>query len=298
MTDDKKGFLYLFISLLCGASVYIISKSILKVVDINSFMIFWFGTASFNVTFFILFFGGNNTSYKSIFLELRKNLLFYIYILSSELGAALLFFYLIKCMNPAVISFIENLNPLFVLIISILFLKEKMNKIELLGGLISLSGIILLTFSYINGSLFLILLSVLDIFVYAVNATVIRWYREKFTSICLASLRIYTIFFAFFIIDLFKKGIFVPNGKYLFLLLIGGTVGPFLGMFSYFKSLQYLKASTVSFINRLKPFLVFFGASFILGYEMSKKSFISGVLIVLGTALLIKGREKYQVKTE
>ncbi len=301
MTADtlyKKGFFYLFLSLFCGASVYILSKSILEVINLNTFMVFWFGFASLNITLFLLFYPKDWASFRAIFSELRNNLLFYSYILSSELGAALLFFYLIKKMNPSVISFIENLNPLFVFVISVVFLNEKMNKIELSGGMISLSGIMLLTFSYLNGNILLIILSIFDIFIYAVNLTVIRWYRENFTSFCLASLRIYTIFFAFFLIGFLRKEVFLPNIKTFILLFIGGTVGPFLGMFSYFKSLQYLKASTVSFFNRLKPFLVFLGSSLILGYELGSRVLMAGILIVFGTGLLIRGGKKYQVKTE
>ncbi len=200
-------------------------------------------------------------------------------------------------MNPSVISFIENLNPLFVLIISIIFLKEKISLLEVVGGFITLSGVLLLTFSYIEGKLYLIFLTVFDIFIYSVNATVIRSQRKKISPIYLATLRIYTIFIFFAIESLLRSNITIPDGKTLLLLVAGGTVGPFMGMYLYFKSLQYLKVSTVSFINRIKPFLVFLGTGLLLGYETGGKILLSGILIVVGSIILIVGG-KNQLKTE
>jgi uncharacterized membrane protein len=56
------------------------------------------------------------------------------------------FFIAIKTVeNPTVVSFLVNINPIFVVVLGILILKERFNTIEFLGMAITLAGAVIIS---------------------------------------------------------------------------------------------------------------------------------------------------------
>ena len=125
--ERKKGVFLAFVATLALANVYIFSKAALNVVHLYQFGFYWFGFALILNLIFIKI-----TKKKIKLSEINRKAWFAI--LGNaffEVLGTVLFFSAIKLIeNPAVVSFIVNLGPIFTLILGFFFLNERFKLIE------------------------------------------------------------------------------------------------------------------------------------------------------------------------
>ena len=161
MNNQLKGYLLAFLSVIAVSNVYIFSKAALNEVSLAQFGTYWFG---FGLIWLIMF-GLKNKSFAIIKLFKRKQFLLLFTLGSIELIATTFFFKSIQTIsNPAITSFLGNISPVFVLTLSFVFLKERLNNLEILGVIIALSGAFIigykggtnLTDMFIDGSQYIV----------------------------------------------------------------------------------------------------------------------------------------------
>jgi len=139
-----KGYLFAFLATLGMANVYIFSKAALSELSIIQFGFFWFSMGLFYSLIYLIWSGKikliRNLNRKS------KKILVIIGILET-LAASTMFLSIRIVENPAVVSFLSNLTPIFVTLLGISFLKEKFNIIEAIGILFTITGAILISYT-------------------------------------------------------------------------------------------------------------------------------------------------------
>ena len=142
MTKNTKGVLYALGAALAMSNVYIFSKAALNSVHLAQFGFYWFGLGiAWNLIYFFSF-----NKQKGIKKISQRNWWSLSLISALEMVGTFLFFLSLDTIeNPAIVSFLSNVNPLFVVAMGILFLKERFNAIEFAGLAITLSGAILIS---------------------------------------------------------------------------------------------------------------------------------------------------------
>ena len=144
LNPTVKGISLAFLATLGMANVYVFSKAALLEVNYYQFQFFWFGFALVWILPFLFITG----MLKKIPGLSRASNITLVIIGFLELGAASLLFLAIQLAeNPTTISFLSNLTPLFVTILGIRFLGERFNSVEAIGIILTIGGVILITYT-------------------------------------------------------------------------------------------------------------------------------------------------------
>ena len=144
MSNTLKGYLFVLVSVLAMANVYIFSKAALKEVNIIIFGFYWFAFALFyNLVY--LFYSKKNNQIK---LLNKSNILILVILGVLEVLGTISFFSAINAMsNPAIVSFLANMAPVLITIFGIFILKERFIKIEILGVVLTIAGAMVISFN-------------------------------------------------------------------------------------------------------------------------------------------------------
>jgi len=161
--QNSKGIIYAFGASLALAASFIFSKSVLNNVSLVQFGFVWFslGVIWNSIWFFLV------KDYRNLKHNLNKKVLVASVIAILEGIATGLFYIAIKKMeNPAIVSFIGNIGPVFVTILGITVLRERFRSLQVAGIIITLAGVFLINYRIggfagfmVEGSFFIVLAS-------------------------------------------------------------------------------------------------------------------------------------------
>ena len=135
---QTNGYLYAFGASLALAASFVFSKSVLNQLSMLHFGLLWFsmGVVWNSIWFFA------KRDYRNVKEDKWKKTGVAIVIAILEGAATGLFYLAIKAMeNPAVVSFIGNIGPVFVTLMGILLLKERFRTLQLIGIVTTIVGV-------------------------------------------------------------------------------------------------------------------------------------------------------------
>jgi drug/metabolite transporter (DMT)-like permease len=253
MKNSFKGYLFAFAASLALANSFVFSKSALQVINIIEFGFLWFGLGTI-LNFGWLFFKSRSQLFKP---KARGVIGLALLIAVIEGAATGLFYIAIREMeNPAIVSFIGNIGPVFVTIMGITLLKEKFNAYQLSGIILTLIGVFVISYRrgsdlahlFQPGSQYVILAALL----FAIATVTARKQREKLDPELMSTIRS-AIMFLFFAI------IFVSRNQSLSLttstwidILIGSFLETLLTIVFAYQALKYIEATKTSLIISTK----------------------------------------------
>ena len=135
---QTNGYLYAFGASLALAASFVFSKSALNHLSMLQFGLLWFSMGIlWNSTWFLL-----RREYKSVRGNTGAKTGVAIVIAVLEGAATGLFYLAIKAMeNPAVVSFIGNIGPVFVTLMGFSLLKERFRTSQVIGSVITIMGV-------------------------------------------------------------------------------------------------------------------------------------------------------------
>lgn len=291
LSDNAKGYLWTFLSILTVSNVYIFSKVALNEIYIIQFGFYWFGMGLFwNLVL------SNKRIGVSKFKELnRKHVLLFIFLGLLEIVSAAGFFLGIMTIeNPSVTSFLGNLSPIFVTILGVIVLKERFNSIEIVGVILTLLGAFVISFKsnstvnslFLNGTQYILLSSS----VIAVNTILIKKYIKRLSPALLSLNRIVFIFtFATIVMFITNQSFIIPK-KAFYAITIGSLLGPFLTVIASYNALKYIEASKKTILSSSRSLFVMLGAYFYFGKLPMKYQIIGGIVTILGILLISFGK--------
>ena len=297
MNNQLKGYLLAFLSVIAVSNVYIFSKAALNEVSLAQFGTYWFG---FGLIWLIMF-GLKNKSFAIIKLFKRKQFLLLFTLGSIELIATTFFFKSIQTIsNPAITSFLGNISPVFVLTLSFVFLKERLNNLEILGVIIALSGAFIigykggtnLTDMFIDGSQYI----VYSTFLFSTVSVLSKRYIIELSPLLIALNRTIFLFIFSLIIMYYEHQSFNISSYALRSLFIGSILGPFLTAVTGLLALQYIDLSKKSIISSTKSLFVLLGAYLYFGQFPKTYEIFGGILSITGVLLIILGKIRLKKK--
>ncbi len=283
-THKLRGGILALLSAVSISLVYIVSKSVQKTLPTRFFLLWWFASASIWATVIVVI---KRKDFSCYVRKVKKHILFFLYFAASEAFGAFVFFYVIKLVNPAVVSFLGSITPLFVAVIAFFWIGEKLSLKEIIGGALSMLGVLLITYVSPDVDLFYALLILLTVLIYSYNNVLVKKKTEDIPPLLITLVRIYLLESVYLIYNLINGGIRLPDFREAVLLAGGSLFGPILGMLALFTAFKYIKSTEVSLIKNSQPFFVVIFSYFILGISVTGAQLLAGILIVSGITLII-----------
>lgn len=194
------------------------------------------------------------------------------------------------------VSLAYALTPIFVFIIAVIFLKEKVSYLKIIGIAVAVGGAIVLLsekgFNFSSDSMKGDLFALMASLSWGLYTIVGRNFTRKYGAIYATALAMAsgTIFFipVFFIFDgnLDLSNITILSWGQIFYL---GSITSGLGYALWFYALKKMEASKLAVFNNLQPALTALLAFLIFGTQITPYFIAGGTMIVAGVILTQKG---------
>jgi drug/metabolite transporter (DMT)-like permease len=227
---------------------------------------------------------------KQLFSTLRKSWKPGLLIGIANSIAVILFFNAVKMLEPQVAGFLSRTEVLFIILVGMVLLREKLNFLEGSGMIVAITGAAILTFSggsyTLTGSI-LIITSTLFVavqvylikkFISSANPAIMIAFRCFFTLLILAAY-------------LFSTQEFNPLPLHLLpWVIISSSISAVFGWMLFFASLHHIKAAKAGIMRNMDPFFVVIYALLFFNTLPTSLQLIGGVLIVTGAALTLAAK--------
>lgn len=291
--NNFKGYSTAFIATLTLANVYIFSKAALNEVNYYQFGFYWFGFAIiWNLIY--SYFQGHFKRIKIPSLFQLKHLLGIGII--EIIATTAIFIGIMLIPNPAVPALVRNLEPVLIVFLAILFLKEKFNKPEIFGVILTLLGTAIISYNksfelkhlFIPGIQYIIISCIF----YAIRTIWSKRVIHHFKALSLNLNKVGFLFFTFLVLVInTKTTLQIPKSAF-FNILIGSLIGPFMTSFLQFLSLKFIDASRSTLVMSTTGFITILLAYFYFGTLPYFYQIIGGMITVLGLTIVTFNRKK------
>jgi drug/metabolite transporter (DMT)-like permease len=291
LTNTTKGYFFAFISVIATSNVYIFSKAALNESSLIQFGVYWFALGFiWNLIF---------TVYRKKLPAIAQfngehYLLLFILGLLEMAGTFLFFLAIYTIPNPAVVSFIGNVNPVFVTVLGFIFLRERFNKWELIGIMLALIGAFTISYTgntefkaiFIDGTEYMLLSGL----IYSFSTILAKKNVEKLGPSIMALSRTFQLLL-YSLVAIILVGESLSISKMAFWnIFIGSGLGPFLSSLAAYQSMKYLEASRISILGSSKGLFVMFGAFLYFNTLPEKHQIIGGLISITGVLLITLGK--------
>jgi drug/metabolite transporter (DMT)-like permease len=207
-----------------------------------------------------------------------------------------LFLESIKLTSPPNVALAYALTPGFVLVIAMLFLKEKATFLKIMGISIAIIGTVIVLFekgfNFSSKSFIGDLLALTAAFAWALYTVIGKNFSMKYGATYSTALSMITGFilyipiFIFLNIPLAISTIIYINWLQILYLAIFSSV---LAYALWYYALKKRDASKISVFNNLQPILTTILSIFFLNYHLSAYFVVGGILIIIGIYITQKG---------
>ncbi|MCK5918537.1 MAG: DMT family transporter [Cocleimonas sp.] len=216
-------------------------------------------------------------------------MLFVIGLLNSALPFSFLA-YASLSLNAGVMSIINALTPIFTALIAHLWLKDKMNKPQLLGMLIGFSGITYLVWDKMNWdtvSWLPIASAVMTTVSYGIAANTTKKYLKGVSSMTATAGTLFfaTLFMLVLAVFFLPDFSVIPTLSWTYALALGMLCTAFAYLIFY-KLIQTIGPSKAVSVTFIIPIFSFLWAYLLLGEVVTMRMWIATAIILLGTGLV------------
>lgn len=297
LNPTVKGIALAFLATLGMANVYVFSKAALLEVNYYQFQFYWFGFALLWIVPFLIL-SGMIRKIPALSGASRWTL---VIIGVLELGAASLLFLSIQLAeNPTTISFLSNLTPIFVTILGIRFLGERFNLVEAIGIILTIGGVILITYTkdttirefFGKGSGWILVSSV-----FSSISIVTAKSRIKAIHPGILTLNRVAFLFVFAVAAMLIRGesFAIPRQAGINM-AIGSLLGPFLTGFAQYSALKYIEASRTMIIQATRSLFVLVGSMIYLSILPEILQLTGGIITIVGVIVMTWGKMRFKLK--
>jgi len=296
LSPQLKGYLFALLAAVAGSTVYIFSKSALDQVSLAQFGVYWFAMAiSWNSLFAMR--SKKSRHFKAISKSSIK-ILFLVGII--EIVATASFFASISAArNPAIPSFLKNMEYIFVTLMGVILLQEKFSRIEVLAVTLTITGALVISYqkgstieAFLTGSSGFMLLATIF---YGVRTIIVKKNIEVITPTMVAINRsIFLFVFSVAMLLVYRQGLSIPKHA-LAMIVLGSFTGPFLTSLSQYNALKYIEASKSAIIQSTTAMFVLISAYLVFGRFPLAHQIVGGILTIAGPMLLMAGRKRWPI---
>jgi drug/metabolite transporter (DMT)-like permease len=283
-----KGYSYALLATVAGSTVYIFSKAAFEQVSLPQFGVYWFALAIvWNVLYTM-----RSAGHRQVHHIPRRSFRMLLLIGLIELIATGSFYAAIQASaNPAIPSFLRNMEYIFVTLMGVFLLRERFTRIEATGVILTFTGALVISYnknatlaSYLTGASGLMLISTIF---YGFRTILAKNNIQLLTPTILAINRaVFLFIFSSIMLVISGQGLAIP-GRALLNIAIGSFFGPFLTSIGQYSALKYIEASRSAIIQSTTALFVLLGAYLIFGRFPLGYQLAGGALTIAGPMLML-----------
>lgn len=286
-SNTLKGYLFALVATLSFSNVYIFSKAALNEVHLAQFGVYWFAIGA---TLSFLF-AAHKKKLGQLSSLTKKQVRILITLGILEILTTTSFFISINIIaDPSVTSFLGNMFPVMVTLGGIFILKERFGWIEVLGGMLAISGVFVI--SYTGGMTLktIFIKGTGIIFVNALFATiatlVVKVNVKKLSpELLILNRTVWLLAFSLIMFFVYGQSFAIPMSAFKNI-AVGAVLGPFLAILTVYYSYQYIEASRSAIVQSLKGIFVLVGAFLVFKTFPAQHQFFGGIITVLGVLIM------------
>lgn len=289
-----KGYSYALLATVAGSTVYIFSKAAFNQVSLPQFGVYWFAMAIVWNALYTL----RSAEHRHVHPITRRSFKMLLLIGLIELVATGTFYAAIQTSaNPAIPSFLRNMEYIFVTLMGVFLLRERFTRMEATGVVLTFTGALVISYhkdatltSYLTGTSGLMLVSTVF---YGFRTILAKNNIHVLTPTILAINRaVFLLIFSLIMLVILGQGLAIP-GKALLNIAIGSFFGPFLTSIGQYSALKYIEASRSAIIQSTTALFVLIGAYLIFGRFPLGYQLAGGVLTIAGPMLMLLAKRIY-----
>jgi drug/metabolite transporter (DMT)-like permease len=283
-----KGYSYALLATVAGSTVYIFSKAAFNQVSLPQFGVYWFAMAiAWNVLYTM-----RSAEHRRVHPITRHSFRMLMLIGLIELVATGSFYAAISTSaNPAIPSFLRNMEYIFVTLMGVFLLRERFTRMEAAGVVLTFSGAFVISYhkdatlaSYLTGTSGLMLVSTIF---YGFRTILAKNNIHVLTPTILAINRaVFLLIFSLIVLVILGQGLAIPR-KAMINIAIGSFFGPFLTSIGQYSALKYIEASRSAIIQSATALFVLLGAYLIFGRFPLGYQLAGGALTIAGPMLML-----------
>lgn len=228
----------------------------------------------------------------------RDNLRFFLAI-GLLVAASTTFNYVaVAYIDPGTASLLAQTSTIFALALSLIWLRERLNRIEIAGALVAVLGVLIINFQagdyWRLGSLLVLASS----FMYALHAAIVKQHGGE--------LEFRNFFFwrvasttGFLLLFTTARGQLVwPSRQAWFILILAGTVDVVISRVLYYLALRRLRMSFHTVILTLSPVITILWSIALFGELPTVQGLAGGAAVIAGVAIITAGRLRGKVPAD
>ncbi len=195
--------------------------------------------------------------------------------------------------GPNLLAFIWRLGTLFIILLGVLFLKERLSKVEILGAGLAVAGTVVLSYTNGNGSGLWILLPVMGALAAALHHFASKMFVKDTHPLVLVQMRVIFSLLSIslgvgLVTTLFDSVEFIWLPLHLLpLIFFTGILTAIVSFYLFFKAYEHLDVSKTAVIRTIDPFIVILYVFFIFRELPTEKDVVGGFMIVIGVLISV-----------
>jgi drug/metabolite transporter (DMT)-like permease len=192
--------------------------------------------------------------------------------------------------DPGVASLLSRMSVLFGLGFGLVWLRERLNRLEALGAVIALGGVFVITFQpgdYLRLGSLLVLASAL---MYALHAALVKRHVDKMGLAEFFLFRLTCTTGFLFLFTAVRGELAWPVWPAWTILLTSGTVSVMLGRGLYYVALRRLRLSLHSLVLTLSPVATIGWTLLLFGISPTLQQMIGGAAVIAGIFMVSAGK--------
>ncbi|MBS3132962.1 DMT family transporter [Candidatus Woesearchaeota archaeon] len=284
MINMNRGYLYALVSSLLLSSSVVINKYLLGFVNSRMLSFMFFASVFVGSSVFLLY---RKTGFLA---NIRSHWKDGIIVGGFNALAATLFFFSLSLLDASTTSFLVRFSTIFIILIGVFFLKERLTLYDYLGMALAVTGALLISYSNGGYTKLGLVVALTAAFAIALHQITAKMFVRKISPLALVNLR--TFFSSLFILLLvFATSSFQPiDLKLIPLIFVTGAVIAMSGFFFFYKSLELIEVSKAAIIRTADPFIILIYGLVIFRTIPGVHEVTGGSLIFLGVAVIILKR--------
>lgn len=194
--------------------------------------------------------------------------------------------------DPGTASLLAQTSTIFALALSLIWLRERLNRVEVVGALVAVAGVFIINFQagdyWRLGSLLVLGSS----FMYALHAAIVKRHggQLEFRNFFLWRVASTT---GFLLIFTTVRGQLVwPSRQAWIILILAGTVDVVISRVLYYLALRRLRMSFHTVILTLSPVITILWSIALFGELPTLQGLVGGAAVISGVAIITAGRSR------
>ncbi len=193
----------------------------------------------------------------------------------------------LKLIEPATVSFLSRFEVILTVIFAFIVLRERLRLIELIGGVIALSGIFVLKYKTNMVISEAASLMILSSFFFAVAEILVKKYIDIIGVIRFVFWRNLIMVVIFYGILIYQgQQFYLIDNRTLLLAAAAAFLLPVMGRITYIEALRRIKISRAALVTQSTPLFTALFALTILGTYPTPVEWLGGVLIIAGVVVI------------